>query len=140
MAEVPEYNPIRCGVMEMGEVGDRLDIVLLERVRLCELFDAYSSLLTEKQREACGLMLRQDLSAAEIGVELGMTRQGAHDLVKRSLERLDEIERVLGLIGLRNAYESLRSLIDESRGALPVEFLERAVRLGVISEGGKADV
>jgi len=98
---------------------------LVERVHFGELFDAYSDILTGKQREVCDLLLGGDLTVAELGVELGVSRQGAHDLVRRSRERLDEIEGALGLLDLRKRYETLVGLIEENAAALPYEFMQR---------------
>jgi predicted DNA-binding protein YlxM (UPF0122 family) len=119
-----------------------LDAILLERVRFGELFDVYSPILTERQREVCELLLGEDLSVTELGETLGMSRQGAYDLARRSLERLGEIERSLGLLELLREHESLVSLIEEKRDILPAEFLDRARRFEnkVISEGDGADV
>jgi predicted DNA-binding protein YlxM (UPF0122 family) len=110
----------------MRDLYGELDKILRERVRFGELFDAYFSLLTEKQREVCDLLLGGDLSVTELGETFGMTRQGAYDLVRRSRERLEEIEGALGLIELRKAHEALMSLIDENESALPDEFITRA--------------
>jgi predicted DNA-binding protein YlxM (UPF0122 family) len=107
-----------------------LEDILRERVRLGELFDVYAPLLTERQREICELLLGEDLSVAELGEALGMSRQGAYDLVRRSLERLGEIERSLGLLELKKAYESILSLIDENRNILPGKFLDGVPRSG----------
>jgi len=97
---------------------------LVERVRFGELFDAYADILTEKQREVCDLLLGGDLTVAELAVELGISRQGAHDLVHRSRERLDEIEDALALLELRKRYEALVGLIRENASALPDDFME----------------
>jgi predicted DNA-binding protein YlxM (UPF0122 family) len=102
------------------------NILLEQRVLFGELLDIYASLLTEKQRLACELMLREDLSSAELGSELGMTRQGANDLVHRSRDLLREIERELGLLGLRKRCMELREL---SRGCEPP--LPDSVRAGI---------
>ena len=104
---------------------------LVERVRLGELFDAYSGILTEKQREVCDLLLGGDLTVAELAVELGVSRQGAHDLVRRSRERLDEIEGVLGLLELRKRYAGIVALIRDNASALPDEFMERVSKFGI---------
>ncbi|MDR1885645.1 MAG: DNA-binding protein [Synergistaceae bacterium] len=113
------------------------EVLLEQRVRFGELFDLYSSLLTEKQRTACELVLRGDLSIAELGVELGMTRQGAHDLVKRSRDFLEELERSLGLREIRGKLESLVAIIAEAD--LPQEFMERVSGL-LGAEGESEDV
>jgi predicted DNA-binding protein YlxM (UPF0122 family) len=98
---------------------------LVERVHFGELFDAYSNILTEKQREICDLLLGGDLSIAELAEELGVSRQGAHDLVSRSRERLEEIEEELRLLELRKRYETLVELIRDNASELPDEFMER---------------
>jgi predicted DNA-binding protein YlxM (UPF0122 family) len=120
------------------------DFVLGRRVRFGELFDLYSSLLTERQRAVCGLFLRDDLSLAELGEELGMTRQGAHDLVRRSRELLDGIEGQLGLHGLRRRCGELREYVSENGVLLPAEFAAMVENLLIEgpdgSEGGDADV
>jgi len=98
---------------------------LVERVHFGELFDAYADILTEKQREICELLLGGDLTVAELAIELEVSRQGAHDLVRRSRERLDEIEDALGLLKLRKRYEALVGVIRDNASALPDEFMER---------------
>ncbi|MDR1138153.1 MAG: DNA-binding protein [Synergistaceae bacterium] len=125
------------------EYRSGLDDILLERVRFGELFDVYSRILTEKQREACELLLGDDLSVAELGEELRMSRQGAYDLARRSLERLEEIERALGLLELLKAHRSLVSLIESNGNILPGEFLESVRRIEgfkITSDRGETDV
>ncbi|MDR3321526.1 MAG: DNA-binding protein [Synergistaceae bacterium] len=120
------------------------DFLLGQRVRFGELFDLYSSLLTGRQRAVCGLFLRDDLSLAELGCQLGMTRQGAHDLVRRSRELLDGIEGELGLHGLRRRCGELREYVRESGVSLPPELAARVENLlsdGLNGSGGEdADV
>jgi predicted DNA-binding protein YlxM (UPF0122 family) len=118
---------------------DKRDMELLEqRVRFGELFDAYSSLLTDKQREVSALLLDGDLSISELGEELGMTRQGAYDILRRSRDYLEDMERKLGLIELRGRYEAVRSIIGNCEAALPSEFMERIRRLdGVFTTPGR---
>jgi predicted DNA-binding protein YlxM (UPF0122 family) len=80
-------------------------------------------------------MLGGDLSVAEIGDELGMTRQGAYDLVRRSLDHLEGIERGLRLCEIRGRYESLAAIIRESKRDLPEEFMSRVAGLLALEEG-----
>jgi predicted DNA-binding protein YlxM (UPF0122 family) len=122
----------------MREISAIKDDMLLEsRVRFGELFDAYSSLLTERQRTACELILSGDLSTAELAGELEMTRQGAHDLARRSREYLEEIERSLGMLALKSRYEALLNLIAENESSLPEGFLSE-VRSIAGSDGAPA--
>ncbi len=62
------------------------------------LFDFYGDLLTEKQREYYDLYYNEDLSLSEIAENVGITRQGVHDIVARAESSLLETERKTGLI------------------------------------------
>lgn len=115
------------------------DFLLGRRVRFGELFDLYASLMTEKQRYACGLLLQGDLSLAELGEELGMTRQGAHDLIRRSRDILEEIERNLGLFAMKERHRALIGLIEANRSSLPPELAGEIMEL-LVFEVESADV
>ena len=105
------------------------DMVLSERVRFGELLDAYSDILPQKQRDACAALLSEDLTVTEIGTRMGMTRQGAYDLVKRARERLEEIERRLGLVRLRKSHDALLAAIREEESVLPRRFMGKVAVL-----------
>ncbi|MBV9101893.1 MAG: DNA-binding protein [Candidatus Dormibacteraeota bacterium] len=60
------------------------------------LLDVYGPLLTAHQREACRLYLDEDWSFAELAEQLGCSRSGAHDLVRRGLAQLEHLEQRLG--------------------------------------------
>lgn len=92
---------------------------LNQRVRDGLLLDCYGSQLTEKQRMACEMVLTQDLSLAEAAESLGVSRQGVHDLVARSREHMEGLERAFGLIGRRREMERM---LEEYRERLPQEF------------------
>lgn len=62
------------------------------------LFDYYGKLLSEKQYQAVELYYIHDLSLAEIGEELNITRQGVFDTLKRSEQKLYQYEEILGLV------------------------------------------
>lgn len=73
------------------------DDALSQRVRFGELYDVYYRVLTEKQRDVCERLLSDDVSLAELANETGITRQGAHDIVKRTRAYLEDLENALGL-------------------------------------------
>lgn len=73
-----------------------LEEKLDKKVRVHDLYDLYSPLLTEKQREAWVLHEFEDLSLAEVAERLGISRQGVSDLIGRSRDRLEELEALLG--------------------------------------------
>ncbi|SHD76988.1 YlxM family DNA-binding protein [Schnuerera ultunensis] len=62
------------------------------------LFDFYGKLLSERQFTAIELYYVHDLSLAEIGEELGISRQSVYDTLKRAEENLYEYEKTLGLV------------------------------------------
>ncbi len=66
-------------------------------MKVAYLLDFYGDLLTEKQREALELYYNEDLSLGEISSDLGITRQGVRENVKRAEAILLEMEEKLGL-------------------------------------------
>ena len=70
---------------------------LSRQARLQRLLDVYGGLLTEHQRDAVRLHLDEDWSFTELAEHLGVTRSGAHDLVRRGLAQLEHCEARLGL-------------------------------------------
>ena len=67
------------------------------RLQRLQLLDVYATLLTERQREALRLQLEEDWSISELAAAMGASRAAAHDLVRRGLQRMEEVERQLGL-------------------------------------------
>lgn len=68
-----------------------------ERVKLTRLMDFYAPLLTEHRREVMRLYCEEDLSLAEIAEQLGITRQGVSDALKKARVQLEDYENKLGL-------------------------------------------
>jgi len=75
------------------------------------LFDFYSVLLTEKQREIFTLHHMDDCSLAEIGTIMCITPQAVADFLKRTLTRLNKYEEQLGLVGKFNNHQNTVSEI-----------------------------
>ncbi len=79
------------------------------------LLDVYGALLTEKQRDTLDFYYNEDLSLGEISEELGITRQGVMNCIKKCEQRLTELEEALGLVsrftGLKTDIERLEALI-----------------------------
>lgn len=62
------------------------------------LYDFYGELLNDRQRKAYEGFYFHDLSLSEMAEEEGISRQGVHDLVKRSARALEEYESKLHLV------------------------------------------
>lgn len=62
------------------------------------LYDFYGELLTEHQRKIYEDAVFNDMSLSEIAEEIGISRQGVHDLIKRCDRSLQEYEEKLHLL------------------------------------------
>lgn len=86
------------------------------------LFDFYGELLSERQKEIYQFYVFENLSLSEIAREVGMSRQGVHDLVRRSKAILEEYEQKLHLVekfvSIKEKVQQIETLLDayESSG------------------------
>ena len=71
--------------------GERLE----RRMYLNSLYDFYSPLLTERQRNIYEMLYFSDLAPAETARSLGVSRQAVHILERRITDRLEKIEAKL---------------------------------------------
>lgn len=62
------------------------------------LLDFYGDMLTSKQRDFLDFYYNDDLSLAEIAENIGITRQGVRDAIKRAESQLAEMEERLGFV------------------------------------------
>ena len=67
-------------------------------VYLNRLYSIYKTMLTEKQNDILALYLEEDFSLGEISEELKISRQAAHDAIKRSEQLLRDYESKLGML------------------------------------------
>lgn len=77
------------------------------------LFEQYKDLLTDKQREIVSLYYEEDYSLGEISENLGVSRQGVYDTLKRSEKILREYESKLHLISKLKEQEKFLKYIRE---------------------------
>ena len=88
-----------------------------KNVKISLLFDFYKNLLTERQAESIDLYYNEDLSLAEIGNNMGITRQGVRDNIKRAEGVLLDAEEKLGLasrfLSIRGDLERIDEIIRE---------------------------
>ncbi len=61
------------------------------------LLDFYGEVLTERKREVLDFYYNDDLSLAEIAAELGISRQGVRDIIKKTEDELIFLEEKLHL-------------------------------------------
>ena len=85
------------------------------------LLDFYGELLTERQRSCYDLHVNEDLSLSEIAEQIGVSRQGVWDNIRRAEQTLREIEEKTGLV--RRFTGIRRSLATIGRQAADIEKL-----------------
>ena len=74
-------------------------VIDMEKIgRQVFLYDFYGELLTEHQKRVYEDVVLNDMSLSEIAEELGISRQGVHDLVKRCDKILAGYEEKLHLV------------------------------------------
>lgn len=83
------------------------------------LFDFYGKLLSKKQYSVVELYYLHDLSLAEIGEELDISRQGVYDILKRAEENLYQYEDTLKLV--EKFFKNRKTLEEVYRLALDIE-------------------
>ena len=70
---------------------------MAKNLNVSVLIDFYGQLLTQKQLDSLRLYYNEDLSLAEIADEMGISRQGVRDNIKRAEAQLFDLEAKLGL-------------------------------------------
>lgn len=66
-------------------------------IEMVRLFDIYSPLLNDRQREILSLYYNEDESLSEIAENIGITRQGVRDCIVKSESLLKGYESALRL-------------------------------------------
>lgn len=61
------------------------------------LLDFYGDVLTERKKEVLDMYYNEDLSLSEIAEQIGISRQGVRDLIKKAEEEIFFLEEKLGL-------------------------------------------
>ena len=78
------------------------------------LFDFYKDMLTDKQASAIDLYYNEDLSLAEISDQLGITRQGVRDNIKRAEQVMLNLEDKIGAASrYKNTFEDLKGTVEK---------------------------
>lgn len=96
-------------------------------VHLNQLFDVYGPLLTERQRELFRAYYQEDLSLGEIAEELGITRQGVYDILRRSERTLEELEDKLGLLARQRRQDRLWAAMQADARRLQEKLTSRGM-------------
>ena len=101
-----------------------------KNLAISDLLDEYAAVLTPRHRELLDAYYNQDLSLAEIAAEVGISRQGVRDGIKKAEEELFFLEERLHLFekanSMRAAAERLLLHADEKTAHAVQEMLTAA--------------
>ncbi len=97
-----------------------------KNLNIAYLLDFYGDVLSERRRRVLDDYYNNDLSLSEIASELGISRQGVRDLIKKAEEELNFYEQRLHLARrFRMAGEHAERLrLLSERHALPAQVIE----------------
>ncbi|MGN1043252.1 MAG: YlxM family DNA-binding protein [Acutalibacteraceae bacterium] len=91
--------------------------MLNKDLNVAMLLDIYGKLLTPSQKECLDYYYNQDFSLSEIADNVGKTRQGVFDSIKRAEAILKDVDQKLEFSqrrkNLRNRVLSLKKLLEE---------------------------
>lgn len=78
------------------------------------LYDFYGELLTERQQQVYESVILEDYSLSEVAEDLGISRQGVHDMIRRCNHTLEDYESRLHLVekflSIRRQVQKIREL------------------------------
>lgn len=96
-------------------------------LRIGFLLDFYGDMLSERKRMVLDRYYNDDLSLSEIASEIGISRQGVRELIKKAEEELFFYEDKLGLAErFRQAGEQAERLLDLLRRSGAAEEIIQA--------------
>ena len=97
------------------------------------LYDFYGELLTEHQRSVYEEVVLNDLSYSEAAEDLGISRQGVHELIKRCNKILEDYESKLHLVErflrIRRKVERIRAMARREEETDPAVFAESVCQI-----------
>ena len=120
-------------------------------IRFLRLWDLYSPLLTQTQREITDLYFNFDLSMGEIAEEKGVSRQSVFNCLQKCRKQLEVFEKQLGfaktLERLSNEYSAYTSEVTdwiaqtrEKQPSMQSELIDLESRLQAVREGNENEL
>ncbi len=111
-----------------------MSVLFEKNLNIGYLLDFYGEILTERKRTVLEYYYNDDLSLAEIADEIGISRQGVRDSIKKGEEELLFLEEKLGLAARFQKYgesvERIRSIAETE--PLPSELKNEILRLSAL--------
>ena len=105
-----------------------------KNLQLAELIDVYAELLSDRQQRLLDLYYNQDLSLGEIAEDVGISRQGVRDSLKKAERELQFFESKLHLVARESAVREAGQKLQALAGDDP-EMLRAAMALIAAASG-----
>ena len=100
------------------------------------LLDFYGDILTERRRDALDFYYNNDMSLSEIAEEMGISRQGVRDLIKKAEDELFFYEEKLGLAKkFEDAQKHAKKALELCESDSDTREIETEIRLLLRSVG-----
>ncbi|MBR2452886.1 MAG: YlxM family DNA-binding protein [Clostridia bacterium] len=103
-----------------------------KNVEISLLLSFYKNMLTERQADTAELYYNEDLSLSEIGTELGISRQGVRDNLKRAESTLYDVEEKLGLakrfLGIKSSLREIDAIISQIEKSPESRLLPNSIK------------
>lgn len=93
--------------------------MLDKTLKVSRLLQIYGGLLTDKQRNILDMYYNCDMSLAEVGEVLSITRQGVRDAITRAVDTLVDVESKVGALATLTGIKD--SLVDLAQSAKVVD-------------------
>ncbi len=95
------------------------------------LLDFYGEMLNDRRRTVLDMYYNEDMSLSEIAESLGITRQGARDLIKKAGDELLLFEEKLGIA---KKFRSVYECTDRAEAIIKSGSADGASLLPILSE------
>ena len=99
-----------------------------KNLKMACLLDFYGEILSERKQAVLSMYYNDDMSLAEIAEEIGISRQGVRDLIKKAEDELTFFEEKLGLFKtFREAQSHLSNLKNSLENNAPLDTVKADV-------------
>ena len=96
---------------------------LQKSIRVNKLLDIYGALLTKHQEEVLELYYQMDLSLSEISEQLGISRNGVYDAIKKATALLEKYEEKLLLLSKEEELDAFFEEVKKNKNQSELEFI-----------------
>ena len=96
---------------------------LQKSIRVNKLLDIYGVLLTKHQEEVLELYYQMDLSLSEISEQLGISRNGVYDAIKKATALLEKYEEKLLLLSKEEELDVFFEEVKKNKNQSELELI-----------------